>query len=332
MLSLLKDTFANWQQDKAPMLAASLAYYTIFSLAPILIISIGIANVFLANDNIQAEIITQAESSFGDEVAGTVDTLLEERSTDTSKPILATLIGFVLLIVGATGVFGQLQTALNTIWGVQPNPEKVGWLRMIWIRLRSLGMILVIGFILVVSVVASTFVTSLEELFGNNLLATEAFWQSINVAVMFGIITVLFAMIFKVLPDVIVRWRDVWLGAAFTALLFTVGKYLIGVYLAGSGVSSAYGAAGSFVVLLLWVYYSAQILLLGAEFTQAYAKRYGKGIEPAENAMLTARAKANLASENSLASENNASADASKKPASAATAPHIPDRGNASHQ
>ena len=333
MLSLFKDTFTHWQQDKAPMLAASLAYYTIFSLTPILIISIAVANFFLNSGNVQADIIAQAQTAFGPEVAETVRDLLAERSANTGSNILATLVGVLLLIVGATGVFGQLQTALNTIWGVKPNPKKVGWMRMIWVRLRSLGMILVIGFILIVSTAASAFVSGLEEFVGNSRIpATEGLWQSVNVIVSFAIITALFALIFKILPDAIVRWRDVWLGAAVTALLFTVGKFLIGLYLANSGVTSAYGAAGSLVLLLLWVYYSAQILLLGAEFTQAYAKKYGAGIKPNENAMLTVQAEANLASENSLASENNASADASKKPASAATAPHIPDRGNASHQ
>ena len=285
------------------MLAASLAYYTIFSLAPILLIAIAIANLLLVNGDVQQTIITETTTNFGSGVGDTVEDLLVARTADTGSNIAATVFGFLLLIVGATGVFGQLQTAINEIWGVRPNPKKTSWLRLIWVRLRSLGMILVIGFILIMSTVASAFVSGLQELFGDNLLGSEGIWQTVNTVVSFAIVTVLFALIFKVLPDAIVRWRDVWLGAAFTALLFTIGKFLIGLYLAQSGVSSAYGAAGSLVLLLLWVYYSAQILLLGAEFTQAYAKKYGVGIIPNENAMLTARAQYNLTHDESAMTE-----------------------------
>ena len=284
MLALFKDTFTHWQQDHAPTLAAALAYYTIFALAPILIIAIAVANFFLTNTNVQADLINQAQAAFGPDVAETVRTMLNNREPNTGGNVLATLLGVVLLVVGATGVFGQLQYALNTVWGVRPDPKKTSWTRMLWLRLRSLGLILIIGLVLIVSFAATTFVSGLEE-FTSGVPGSGNLWQGVELLISFAVITLLFAFIFKVLPDAVVRWQDVWLGAAVTALLFSAGKFLIGLYLAQSAPASAYGAAGSLVLLLLWIYFSAQIFLLGAEFTQAYANRYGAGIKPDEDAM-----------------------------------------------
>lgn len=281
--ALIKETFSEWMEDKAPRLAAALSYYTMFSLAPLLIIAIAIAGLMFDTAVAQEQIHAQIKGLVGVEGADAIKEMIEH-SGDWGDSIIATLIGVATLLFGATGVFGQLQDSLNTIWEVAPKPNRT-WMETIKVRFVPFTMVLGIGFLLLVSLIVSTALASLEQFMQGLLPGMELLGQIFNFAISFGVITLLFAMMYKVLPDVKIAWRDVWIGAAATALLFTIGKFLIGLYLGKSSFSSTYGAAGSLIVILLWVYYSSQILFLGAEFTQVYAKRYGSRIQPAENAV-----------------------------------------------
>jgi len=286
MFGLLKQTFQEWNEDKAPVLAAAIAYYTVFSLAPLLIIVIAVLSLFFGQDGqAQAQLVTQLEGFFGPDsgVPQTIVELLAERESSGGN-LLASFIGFVILIVGATGVFAQLQSALNQIWNVEAKPKANGILQLLRVRLLSLGMVLVIGFLLLVSLVLSALVSALSGALGNALPGSDFIWQLLNFVISLAVISAVFAFMFKYLPDIEVAWRDVIVGGFVTGLLFVIGKSLIGLYLGSSGVASSYGAAGSLVVLLLWVFYSAQIVLLGGEFTQVYAKRYGAGVKPAPHA------------------------------------------------
>lgn len=283
MVSLFKQTFSEWQEDKVPVFAAALSYYTVFALAPLLIIVISLLGLFFGQGQAQAQLVTQLQSLFGPEVADTVQGMIEARAQQGGN-VLGTIVGFVVLLFGATGVFAQLQNALNAIWEVKPAPGAGIW-HLVKVRLLSLGMILTLGFLLLVSLVISAVLAALNGAFSGDLPGADLLWQVANTVVSLAVITLLFALMFKYLPDARIRWRDVWIGAVFTALLFTLGKFLLGLYLGNSGVASAYGAAGSLVLLLLWVFYSAQIVLFGGEFTQVYAKRRGGGVEPAAHAV-----------------------------------------------
>ena len=284
--SLLKQTVAEWQRDNVSRLAAALAYYTTFSLAPILVIAIAVASFLFEQSTVQSSIIAQIQGLLGENAAGLIEEMLSSRS-QSNDGFWATLISVALLILGASGLFIQLQDALDTVWNVVPKKENktkgmiLGLLRD---RLLSFGMVLAIGFLLLVSLMLSAGLSAISDSFGDVLIGWDTGWLILNAVVSFGIITLLFALIYKVLPDVKIAWSDVWVGATITSLLFTLGKYLIGLYLGNSSVASAYGAAGSFVVLLLWIYYSAQILLFGAEFTQVYAHRFGSEIRPDSHA------------------------------------------------
>ncbi|MGD1895723.1 MAG: YihY/virulence factor BrkB family protein [Phormidesmis sp.] len=292
--SLLKQTVTEWQRDKVSRLAAALAYYTTFSLAPVLVIVIAVASFLFEQSTVQDRIIEQIQGLLGDNGAQLVQEMLSSRS-QSSDGFWATIISVGLLVVGASGLFIQLQDALNTVWNVVPKKVE-GQKRVIWSLLRdrllSFGMVLVIGFLLLVSLMLSAGLSAVSSVFGDILLGWDFGWRILNAAISFGIITLLFALIYKILPDAKISWRDVQVGAVMTALLFTIGKSLIGLYLGNSSVASAYGAAGSFVVLLLWIYYSAQILLFGAEFTQVYANRFGSVIRPDKHAKFAADATA----------------------------------------
>lgn len=280
--SLLKQTIAEWQRDKVSRLAAALAYYTTFSLAPVLIIVIAVASFLFEQSTVQTRIVEQMQSLLGENAAGLVQEMLTSKAQE-EQGLWATIISVGLLIVGASGLFIQLQDALDTVWNVVPKKiesQKNAIWKLVRDRILSFGMVLVIGFLLLVSLMLSAGLSAVSSFFGGGLAGWDTGWQLLNAAISFGIITLLFALIYKVLPDVKVSWSDVWVGAAITSLLFTIGKSLIGLYLGNSSVASAYGAAGSFVVLLLWIYYSAQILLFGAEFTQVYANRFGSRIRP----------------------------------------------------
>ncbi|HEX5688735.1 MAG TPA: YihY/virulence factor BrkB family protein [Roseiflexaceae bacterium] len=281
---LLKETFTDWNEDKAPRLAAALSYYALFAIAPLLVIVIAIAGFFFGREAASGAIVGQIQGLVGEQSAQTIQEMVANAAANPSGGIIATVIGIVTLLFGALGVFGQLQDALNTIWEVQPKPNR-GWLEMLKDRLAPFTMVLGIAFLLLTSLVISAALSALGKFFGGVFPGYALLGQIINFIISFAVITLLFAMMYKYLPDVKIAWSDVWIGAAFTALLFTIGRLLIGIYLGRSSTASTYGAAGSLVIVLLWVYYSAQILFMGAEFTQVYAKKYGTQIEPAENAM-----------------------------------------------
>lgn len=289
--SLLKDTFSEWQEDKAARLAAALAYYTIFAMAPLIIIVLGIIGYLFGRDIVSSYLIEQAHGLVGAEGAKIIQSIIENASQPTSS-VVATLIGIVTLLLGALGLFGQLQDALNTVWGVAPKPGRGIW-GFIETRLLSFTMLLGIGFLLLVSLVLSAVLAALNGFLANWLSDFGVIvLQVLNVIISFGVITLLFAMIYKILPDVEIDWSEVWIGAAVTALLFTIGKSLLGIYLGRQTFGSTYGAAGSILIILLWVYYSAQILLFGAEFTQVYAKRYGRIVASKHALPLTAEMRA----------------------------------------
>ena len=281
--TLIKNTFNEWSEDKASRLAAALSYYTIFSMAPLLIITVAVASIFFQQSDVKQTLLAQIQSFIGPSGADFIQSVMQNASISGGNT-LATIIGVVTLLVGATTVFAQLQESMNVIWEVQLKPNQ-GILHTIQKRLLSFALVLVIGFLLVVFLVVSAVISSLSTFFSGVLPGAGWVWQVVDFFLSFAIITLLFAAIYKVLPDVQIGWEDVWIGAAVTALLFTIGKFLIGLYLGHSSVSSVFGAAGSLVVILIWVYFSSQILFLGAEFTQVYAKRYGKEIKPDSDAM-----------------------------------------------
>ncbi len=283
LVNLLKETFQEWNEDKVPRLAAALAYYTAFSLAPLLIVVISIAGLAYGDEAVQGQLRYQIQGLVGSQAAGAIQDMLVN-FRHPSAGIIATVLGLVTLLLGAAGLFGQLQDALDTVWEVTPKPNQ-GIRAMLRQRFISFTMVLGIGFMLLVSLVLSALLSAVGSWMSVNLPLPEFALQVINFVVSFAVVTLLFALIYKVLPDVKIAWRDVWMGAAVTAMLFTIGKLLIGLYLGNSSIASGYGAAGSFVVLLLWIYYSAQILLFGAEFTQVYARNYGSRIEPSANAV-----------------------------------------------
>ena len=280
--NLLKRTYQGWKEDKASRLAAALAYYTIFSLAPLLIIVIAVTGLFWDEGAVQQQVMNQVSGLVGAQGAEFVSELLTSAS-NPARGIIATILGVITLIFGALGAFNELHNALNSIWDVKEEETK-GFVeaikKVIFARLLSFSMILGIGFLLLVSLVISAGLSAVQETIGNAIPEREIILQIVNLIISIGVITVLFALIFKFLPDAEIAWRDVWLGAFFTALLFSLGKFLIGLYLGNSAVGSSFGAAGSLVLLLVWIYYSAQILFFGAEFTQVYANTFGSKIVP----------------------------------------------------
>ncbi len=284
MLSLLKQTASEWMEDDAPTLGAALAYYTVFSLAPLMTIAIAIAGLFFGKEAAQGQIFDELRVLFGEEGGKAVEEVVQSASAQPAAGVVATIISVIILLFGASGVFGQLQASLNTIWGVKPKPGR-GVLGMIRDRLLSFGFTLVVGFLLLVSLLLTAGIALVADWVGGLMPGSETLAQILNVVFSLVMITLLFAMIYKFLPDAKIAWRDVWIGAFLTALLFTIGKFALGIYLGKSGVASSYGAAGSLIVLLLWVYYSSQILFFGAEFTQVYANRFGSRVAPADNAV-----------------------------------------------
>jgi membrane protein len=282
---LLKETVEEWNKDKASRLAASLAYYTIFSLAPLLIIVIAIAGSVFGDDAARGEISRQMQGLVGPDGANFIESAINNANQPNSNAgAIASIISIAVLIFGATGVFTELQDSLNTVWEVAPKPDQGFW-QFVRNRVLSFAMVLGIAFLLLVSLVITAVLSGLNTFMSGVLPGGDYVWQIINTVVSFAVVTLLFAMMFKVLPDVKIRWSDVWTGAIITALLFTLGKFLIGLYLGNSSFGSTYGAAGSLVIVLAWVYYSAQILFFGAEFTQVYARRYGSQIVPNRHAV-----------------------------------------------
>ena len=271
---LMKKALAAWSDDYAPSMGAALSYYTLFSITPLLVIVIAIAGFFFGDDAVRGEIFSQLKGLLGVEGARAVQQMLQSVSRPEEGAIAA-LISFGVLALGATTVIAELQNALDRIWRA-PTVKKVGGIRRFArSRLVSFTLILAIAFLLVVSLVFSAAVAAIGKWWGEWFGGWEFLAHVIDLLASFGLMTLLFALTYKIVPRVHIRWHDVWVGAAVTAMLFAVGKVLIGLYLGRSGVTSAFGAAGSLVLLMVWVYYSAQIFLIGAEFTWVYAHEYG---------------------------------------------------------
>lgn len=279
----LKTTINEWVEAEPFQLAAALSYYTLFSLAPLLLIAIGVAGLVFGREAAQNQIVETLQGMIGQDSAKAVQEMIQASSEKPKTGMLSTIIGFVALLFGAGGVVGQLQTSLNKMWEVTPKPGQGIWgfLRQ---RFFSFAMVLAIGFLLLVSLVVTAVLSSFTSMLSSFLGDATFVAHAIDILVSFGFVTLLFALIYKYVPDVEIQWRDVWVGAALTSILFTIGKYLIGLYIGTSGVSSTFGAAGSLITILVWVYYSSLIFFLGAEFTRVYATQYGSGVAPAENA------------------------------------------------
>jgi membrane protein len=279
--TVLRRALAGWWNDNVPHLGAALSYYTLFSLAPILIVAIAIAGLAFGAEAVRGEIVHQIDGLVGREGGLAVQAMLQGAARPSSS-VPATIIGVITFFIGATGAFLELQTALNTIWRVKPKSAGKWYRVLLTQRLISFGLVVGVGFLLLTSLLVSAGLAALDRYMGVTYPAVAVLWEALNVIVSLGVITLLFAMVYKVLPDVELAWSDVWVGGLVTAGLFTIGKSLIGLYLGTSGFSSSYGAAGSVIVLLVWVYYSSQIILLGAEFTREYVSVFGRRPKPSE--------------------------------------------------
>jgi membrane protein len=286
VFGLLKQTFQEWLADKAPQLGAALAYYTVFSLAPLILVLLAIVGVIFRDDPAGAwNKITQQMSYFLDPSTLEVVQNIAQKASEPGKSTIATIIGVALAIFGASGVFGQLQDALNTIWGVKAKPGGGMW-GFLRTRFLSFAMVAGVCFLLLVSLTLESLLKAFSHYVQSILPGGITVALAVYLIFDFAVVVLLFAMIFKFLPDVQIQWRDVWIGAVITAILFGIGKWLLGFYLGSGAAGSAYGAASSLITLLLWVYYSSQILLFGAEFTQVYAARAGRAFKPTEYAVL----------------------------------------------
>jgi membrane protein len=274
-VSLLGEAAGSWRRDNAPRLGAALAYYTLFSIAPLLVVAIAVAGLAFGQEAAQGRIVAELSGLLGDAGARALEGTVES-SRQPAAGLMATMGALLTLFLGATGVFGELKGALNVVWDVRDDGPKPGFIiGMLRDRLWSFAMVLAVGFLLLVSLLVNAALAAAQGAFARYLPKPTLLLQGANTLASLAIITVLFALIFKFLPDARVAWNDVWVGAALTSLLFSGGKYLIGIYLGRSSTASVYGAAGSVVVLVVWVYYAAQIFYFGAELTQAYARRHG---------------------------------------------------------
>ncbi len=273
MKKILLESLKAWIDHRASSKGAALAFYTLFSMTPILMLAIAVAGYFFGVQAAQGEIIGQIRGLVGPNGAQAIQALLAA-ARDPISGLMATIIAIVLLVVGATSVFVELKDSLDEMWGVA-QPRHSAFLTLLRTRFLSFGLVLVLAFLLLISLVISAALAVLERYVGAMWGSSVAVLSGVSSIISFGVIACLFAVIYKMLPDAPLSWRDVWIGAVFTAALFSLGKYVIGLYLGNSGVASSFGAAGSVIALLLWVYYSAQIFFLGAEFTRQYALRYG---------------------------------------------------------
>lgn len=280
---LLKEAVSAWSDDFAPSMGAALSYYMLFSIAPLLVIVIALAGFFFGAEAVRGEVFAQLSGLMGQDGAAAIEGLLKSAS-EPKEGAIATAASVAVLLLGATTALAELQSSLDRIWRA-PAPEKIGgvW-TFIRARLLSFAMILTLAFLLMVSLVLGAGMAALGKWWGPWFTGWETLAQIVNFVLSFGLTTVLFAMIYKIVPRVHIRWHDVWVGAAVTAVLFAVGKILIGLYLGKSGVTSGFGAAGSLVLVMVWVYYSAQVFLIGAEFTWVYAHEFGsrKGLDREE--------------------------------------------------
>jgi len=282
LFGLLKSTLNAWTEHSVPRLGAALAFYTIFAIAPLFIIVLAVAGFFFGAEAARHQLFNELNGLIGQKSGEAIEAVIVA-AHQPKAGTWATAIAIGTLFVGATGVFVQLQDSLNTIWNVRPRPGR-GLRHFIRNRILSFAMILVLGFLLLVSLVLSAALGAVGQSIGGALTSHELILRAVNFVLSLGVVSLLFALIFKLLPDVKVGWRDVWVGALLTAVLFDLGKYALGLYLGRSTFASAYGAAGSLVIFLVWVYYSSQILFFGAEFTRLYAIRSGATIEPAHGA------------------------------------------------
>ncbi len=280
IFSLLKDTFKEWNEDKAARLGAALSYYTIFSIGPLLVVIISIVSIVYANARQQ---ITSTISGVVGPGAGQLINQIMDNANKGGANIIASIIGLATLLIGAAGVFGQLKDSLNTIWEVQPKPG-AGIMAMLKDRFLSFTMVLGTGFLLLVSLVLSAAIALLGAFLKSVLPGGDLVAQAVNFAISVGVVALMFALLFKYLPDIKIAWSDVWIGAAVTALLFLVGQFALAFYLQSGAVGKSFGAASSVIIVLVWIYYSAQIFFFGAEFTQVYTNRYGSRVVPDEHA------------------------------------------------
>jgi membrane protein len=273
-LALLKLTFQEWSADNAAQLAAALAYYTLFSIAPLLIIALGVAGLLLGQEAAQGQLVYQITAYTGNPQAAELIQTMIQNLRQPEANIIATVAGLVALFYGAMGTFDHLRSSLNLIWDTPPSVSQ-GWRHLLLSRLLTLAMVVVSGFLVLLSLIVSTALNSATSWINDHYAGAARMSQVVNFCFFFVLTTVIFALIYKYVPTVRIAWRDVWIGAIATALLFSIARLLITLYLAYSSITSIYGAAGSLVLILLWVYYSAQIFFLGAEFTQVYGRTYG---------------------------------------------------------
>jgi membrane protein len=283
---VLKNSFKGFSDDKVTKLGGSLAYYTVFSMAPMLVVIISLCGIFLGREAVEGQIYAQLAGFLGPDTAIQLQEIIKKASIG-DKGNIAMIIGIVTLLIGATSVFAEIQDSINTIWGLKPKPKR-GWLKMLQNRFLSFSVIISLGFILLVSLAVTGLVDALSErLRASYPDVWVVVFYIFNQLLTFGIVSLIFAVVFKVLPDAKIRWKDVFAGSVVTALLFMIGKFGISFYISQSDVGSTYGAAGSLVVVLLWAYYSSLILYFGAEFTKAYAVKYGEEIHPNSYAVTT---------------------------------------------
>ncbi len=281
---ILKATFNNFLEDRALKLSAALSYYTVFSMAPLLLVLISLAGVFFGREAIQGHVFAEINGLIGNQAAAQIQDVIKNMEL-SGKTNAAIVIGVITLIIGATSVFGEIQDSINMIWKVKAKPKR-GWVKLLKDRLLSSSLIVGLGFLLIVSLLVNGALVALSDLLKAYFPdVTVLLFQVINIVISFVVITTLFGIIFKVLPDAKIAWKDVRSGAFFTACMFMLGRYLIGVYIETTSTGSAYGAAGSLIVILVWVYYTAAILYFGAEFTRVYAEHIGARIEPADYAV-----------------------------------------------
>ena len=285
-LDALKHAFKDFGEDECPRMAASMSYFTVFSLAPLLVLVLLIVGIFVDPSDMQGRIHAQLAALIGSDGARQIDDMIRAASKPTNRGLVTTLLGILALVFGATGAFGELQSALNKAWEVKPDPRRGGLRAFIGKRILSLGMVATISFLLLVSLVVSAAISAFGDVLGGWLGGLSgAVMQAVQMLVSLGVTWALFAAMFRVLPDAQVAWRDVRVGALFTTALFVAVKYLIGLYLSKSNPGSTFGAAGALAVIMVWIYYSAMIVFMGAEFTQAWAVGHGREIEPSKGAV-----------------------------------------------
>jgi membrane protein len=282
LIQLLAIAFRSWDEDKAPRLGAALAYYTVFSIPPLLILLIGVAGMMFNGDVVQGRFLRTLEGMVGPQGAGAIRDMLATPRAE-SPGIMATIVGTLTLLLGASAVFGHLKDAINTVWEVEPKPTR-GHIAFLRKYVFSVAVLLGTGFLLLVSLAVSTLLSALGDTLGRTLPGGEGLWAAVDVLFSLAVISFLFALLYKYIPDATVAWKDALVGGLVTSFLFNAGEYLIGFYLGRTNVGSAFGAAGSLVVLLAWVYYSSMIFFYGAEFTKAYATLYGSRILPDSDA------------------------------------------------